>query len=328
MCIRKSTKDFIEKSKQVHGEKYDYSKVEYVNNKSKVCIICPEHGEFWQVAGKHCNAKRGCPVCSNRNRGARLSKEDVLERFRNMHGSFYEYPKFDYDKSEQEIEIICPKHGNFTQTIAAHITGKGCRKCGVEKSANARTKNSTEWFVEEAKTVHGDKYDYSKSEYTGVNEKATIICPLHGEFEQAVYAHLKGHGCKECAYLNNRHVGGYGDKEQYFKDNPDVANCPCDLYLVEFEYEGEPHIKIGITTMGIPARLSNIKRKVGGEVRLIDSYRDTTINCYLLEQMYIKENDENLCTPHKRFKGWTESFTGLSNESAKQIFDNLVQRRI
>lgn len=58
-----TTEQFIEKARQIHGDKYDYSKVEYVNNKTNVCIICPEHGEFWQTPHNHLKGK-GCPICS------------------------------------------------------------------------------------------------------------------------------------------------------------------------------------------------------------------------------------------------------------------------
>lgn len=57
-----TTEEFIEKARKVHVDKYDYSKVEYVNNLTKVCIICPKHGEFWQTPNNHLSGK-GCPIC-------------------------------------------------------------------------------------------------------------------------------------------------------------------------------------------------------------------------------------------------------------------------
>lgn len=63
--MRKSTtQEFIEKAKKIHGNKYDYGKVNYVNNKTKVCIICPEHGEFWQTPRAHICKQHGCPKCN------------------------------------------------------------------------------------------------------------------------------------------------------------------------------------------------------------------------------------------------------------------------
>ena len=60
--------EFISKARKIHGDKYDYSKVEYVNCKVKVCIICPKHGEFWQKPDLHTNKKNGCPLCAKLQR--------------------------------------------------------------------------------------------------------------------------------------------------------------------------------------------------------------------------------------------------------------------
>ena len=78
-----TTEEFIQRARKVHGDKYDYSKVEYVNNRTKVCIICPEHGEFWQAPTNHTDGKRGCPYCN------KLSNEKKIGAFLSENGIRY-----------------------------------------------------------------------------------------------------------------------------------------------------------------------------------------------------------------------------------------------
>ena len=117
--------EFILKSIAVHGDKYDYSKVEYINNRTKVCIICPIHGEFWQTPINHINNKNGCPKCGNNM----ISVEEFIKRARKIHGDKYDYSKVNYINSNTPVCIICPKHGEFWQSPATHLDYSGCPKC-------------------------------------------------------------------------------------------------------------------------------------------------------------------------------------------------------
>ena len=122
---------FIEKAKQIHGNKYDYSKVEYVNTKTKVCIICPEHGEFWMTPKHHLNSC-GCYECGKKNflNKKRFTTKQFIEKARQIHGDKYDYSKVEYINTKTNVCIICPEHGEFWQTPSAHIHLKqGCPKC-------------------------------------------------------------------------------------------------------------------------------------------------------------------------------------------------------
>ena len=135
-----TVQEFTEKAKKVHGDKYDYSKVEYINNKTKVCIICPEHGEFWQTPDSHLRG-RGCRQCSIKSMKdkQRLSTEDFIEKAKEIHGNKYDYSKVDYVNSQTKVCIICPKHGEFWQTPLNHLKGKGCPDCyGNKKFQNRK----------------------------------------------------------------------------------------------------------------------------------------------------------------------------------------------
>ena len=104
---------FIEKSNKKHDNKYDYSKVEYVNSKTKVCIVCPEHGEFWQTPAAHVRGN-GCPECANKKRGKRtVNTENLIEKYQSIHNSKYTYEKTQYIDANTKICVTCPEHGDF-----------------------------------------------------------------------------------------------------------------------------------------------------------------------------------------------------------------------
>jgi len=189
---------FIERAKKLHGNKYDYSKVEYVNNHTKVCIICPIHGEFWQTPMKHLIG-RGCYECSliKRAKSRTSNKEEFIKKARKIHGMKYDYSKVEYVNNRTKVCIICPIHGEFWQTPNMHLNGYGCRKCQYNYIGELFRKK-TDKFIEEAKEIHGDKYDYSKVKYKNDKTKVCIICPKHGEFWQTPRMHLQGQGCPTC----------------------------------------------------------------------------------------------------------------------------------
>lgn len=164
------TRDFIEKAVKVHGDEYDYSKVNYVNAKTKIVIICREHGEFLQTPAGHLSG-RGCPICRyiKSSSASRKTKEQFIKDAKNVHGDKYDYSKVDYKNNRTEVCIVCPTHGEFWQRPDKHILrGQGCPHC----SGNAKRDIGS--FIEDAKKVHGDKYDYSKSIYNGIHEKLCI----------------------------------------------------------------------------------------------------------------------------------------------------------
>lgn len=208
-----SYEEFLKRSKKVHGDKYDYSKVKYVNGKTKVCIICPEHGEFWQTASCHLSGQ-GCPKCGliKRAQSKRETKETFIEKAIKTHGNKYDYSKVAYEIGKKKVCIICPEHGEFWQAPIMHVHGNGCPECGKIKYSNERRK-TTEQFISEAKEKWGEKYDYSKVVYFHAHKKICIICPKHGEFWQEPDNHLRW-GCKHC-----RESSLEKDIENFLKEN-------------------------------------------------------------------------------------------------------------
>lgn len=160
-----------------------------------------------------------------------------IDKARTMHGDKYDYSLVDYKTVDDKVDIICPTHGLFHQTPYKHINSKyGCALCAKSSSAVAR-KSNTEEFIKKAKAVHGDKYSYSKTLYSSAKDKLTIICPVHGEFEQLASGHLSGYGCKECTSYGKGRV---------------PTDKPCSLYYLHLPDLG--YYKIGITSLDIRHR--------------------------------------------------------------------------
>ena len=197
MGKRITKETFIEKGNKIHENKYDYSKVEYKTTHDKVCIICPEHGEFWQTPHSHVSGKSGCPSCAiNR----KMTMDIFLKKAEKVHKNKYDYSNVVLKTVMDKVCIICPEHGEFWQTPNDHVNSKrGCPKC-----AHRSYRKTTEEFIEESKQKFGNKFDYSKVLYERKDKPVCIICPKHGEFWQAPHNHI---GLKQgCPYCTNGHL--------------------------------------------------------------------------------------------------------------------------
>jgi len=199
---KKTTDEFIQEAKDVHGDLYDYSKVEYTTNKNKVLIIDPEYGKFWQTPSHHLN-KQGHPLRGRKHTSdkQRDTLREFIKKARAIHGDLYDYSKTEYNGTNNKILIVDPEYGEFWQLAGNHLSGQGHPNRGVESARKARTKTQKE-FLYKAQLVHGDLYDYSKTKYTGARNKVTIICRKHGDFQQVTYSHTSGRGCPKCVGKN------------------------------------------------------------------------------------------------------------------------------
>jgi hypothetical protein len=183
----KTTEDFIKLSKEIHGNKYDYSKSIYVSAKKMVLIICPTHGEFFQTASGHLDGY-GCKKCVGLNR---KTTDEFIVKAQKRHQNRYDYSKSIYISTHKPLIIICPIHGEIKQTPANHYR-YGCFKCFKTH------KYTSEEFIELAIKKHNSKYDYSKVVYEKTNMPIKIICKIHGEFIQLPMTHLRGSNCPHC----------------------------------------------------------------------------------------------------------------------------------
>jgi very-short-patch-repair endonuclease len=235
---------FISKAIKIHGDKYVYSKVNYVNAKTKVIIICKTHGEFTQTPSNHLN-RHNCQKCANNFKG---NTEIFIEKAKQIHGDRYVYSKVNYVNADTQVLIICKEHGEFTQIPDFHIN----RKCGCPKCSN-NVKLDTQTFIEKAIKIHGDKYVYSKVNYINSITPVLIICKKHGEFIQIPDIHIyQKCGCPSC--INKTEFKFYEKiKEIYptIKRQYKVEWCknklrlPYDFVIEDYniiiELDGEQH---------------------------------------------------------------------------------------
>jgi len=349
------TETFIKKARWVHGDKYDYGEVGYVNKVTKVKIVCREHGEFYQWPGNHCNHGQGCPKCSGKKV---VDKISFIAEASKLHSGKYDYSEVDYVNSQTKVKIQCPLHGEFGQVPNSHLSGRGCPYCGGTKKSNLdefvekaikkyghrfdysesnyetnkstisivckrhglffttpdhhlskntenggcqscryeqmqeKTRKDTSWFVHKAKEVHGDKYDYTKSEYVLGRKKLSIICVMHGEFIQEATSHLQGHGCPDCSLENS----GWGQSGYY------GTSEPSNIYILKMD---NSFIKVGLSR-DVRYRMYKIQQESKYTVEKVRSFAGKANDLFELEQKILRRSGLKRFYPEASFGGQSE----------------------
>lgn len=264
-----TTDKFTYKASLKHKGVYDYSKVVYINNRTKVTIVCPTHGDFEQAPRNHLVGS-GCQKCgliTSANKHLKTTEEWVLKA-KAVHGNRYSYNKVDYKNNVVKVIITCPAHGDFEQKPASHINGRGCKKCAIASSHQMNPK-STEAFIQEGSKTHNGFYTYDKVVYERSDKKVIITCPVHGDFEQMPSNHIRGNGCPNCA--------GYGF-------NPDK---PAILYYLRITTnDGQVLYKVGVTNRTVNERFSLV------DLSKIEIIKQKSYECgreaYVIEQEILK----------------------------------------
>jgi hypothetical protein len=232
----------IDKCNKFHNNKYDYSLVEYINKKTKIKIICPEHGIFEQTPKQHYS--HGCRFCSSIKNGSinKTTLSVFIDKSNIIHNNKYDYTLINMlNNLNEKIQIVCPIHGMFEQVAYRHLNGSICSKC---KSDNRKNKS----FIDDANRIHNNKYDYSLVEYINNKTKIKIICPDHGIFFQRPDSHLQGKGCSKCKRQN-------------------ILNC--DLYIIKDDIN--KLIKIGSSNR-LQNRLIDLKHSINNELYISDQF--------------------------------------------------------
>ena len=219
---------FIKKSKEKFGDRFDYSKVEYIDSKTPVTLICKEHGEFTIDMYKHLRSKDG--YCDKRKEYKRvsngiLSTDYIIKRCQYIYGDKYDYSKIEYkggNSKTELVEIICPIHGSFFKKYE-HISKMdcGCPKCSKERAKEKKKLNDIisngKKFIERSKKKFGDKFDYSEVEYINFKTPVTLICKEHGiKFNVTPSNHFNTvfGGCEKCY---NEYIDSTRSKKINFK---------------------------------------------------------------------------------------------------------------
>lgn len=243
------TQIFIEKARAVHGDRYDYSRAVYVRSKDKVIITCAKHSDFEQTPSDHLRGY-GCSRCGNESMAVKKSqeaKDNFVEKARDKHGNLYDYDRVAYVRARDKVTITCKRHGDFQQTPNHHLKGYGCVKCGFESMAIKQAQEAKDGFIEKARAVHGDRYDYSEAVYVIHSEKVIITCAKHGAFEQTPNVHLNDHGCPTC---------------------PARHDQPTNLYLM---YNGLGRVKVGYA-IDLNRRISELNSNAPFKAELLETW--------------------------------------------------------
>lgn len=197
-----TTEQFIQKATEIHRSYYDYSRTEYINGKIKVEVLCPKHGSFLQLPSSHLNGC-GCLLCgrTKTKKARKLNTLTFTKRSKQIHNNKYSYERVIYTNNSTKVDIFCKRcQRYFFQTPNSHLLGQGCPTCGREQCHKSK-RLTTEDFIERAIETHKDFYDYTKTTYKRNDKRITITCPIHGDFTQEAYSHLRGHGCHACSKL-------------------------------------------------------------------------------------------------------------------------------
>ena len=244
----KSPEQFLKECEKVNKGRYDLSKVVYSGAHEKITLICPNHGEFEMAANDFLKG-RGCRECSYEERGKekQLPYEDFLRRATETHQGRYEYDESSYTKSSDRLRVKCEEHGWFEQIATSHLAGQGCPRCARNVPL------ATEEFIEQARKVHGDKYDYSITKYDRSHTEIKYKCATHGVVSQSVSNHLQGWGCAKCSpsykKTTETFIGRarevHGDKYDYslvdYKTSTDKVKIICKEHG-EFEQVSNYHL--------------------------------------------------------------------------------------
>ena len=234
--------DVVARFRVIHGDRFDYSLVTSSKSMDKIEIVCTEHGVFKQTVAHHL-VSRGCPECAYES--IRLPLADFIAKSQEVHNYKYSYEKISfYPGYNSKVVITCPEHGDFQQSAGPHMQGKGCRECGTKVSLSKRyTEFTTDNFISKVKAVHGDRYDYSSTEYINTETKVKIICKTHGVFEQRPKCHEAGKGCAKCRNDNTTY-----NFIQKYRDNRELGNKDGLIYILKITGNDESFLKLGITS--------------------------------------------------------------------------------
>lgn len=286
---------FIEKARKLHGNLYNYSQVQYLNNRDFIDIECPKHGMFQQRVSAHLQGY-GCCDCANEKR--KYSTEEFIRRSNLVHNNKYDYSNVSYTHSKTSVRIRCPKHGEFSQIPNMHLLGSGCPLC----SNNVRRLTQEE-FISKCKFVHNEKYDYSKVVYVGCREKVVITCKNHGDFSQIPNSHLNGSGCPYCnASKGERAIENILEQKgiKYIREYklPEIVErFEYDFYLPDrnilIEFQGIQHYK-SIPYFGGEDALAYTKRndRFKRDFARLFKYRLVELNYKQLKFLSTKEFEE------------------------------------
>jgi very-short-patch-repair endonuclease len=228
--------DFKIKANKKHNNKYEY--LDFYGKSKKCNIVCPIHGNFSQLAFRHLEG-RGCQKCGGTSL---MNLDEFINKASKKHNNKYSYPIQEFKNGKSKINIVCPIHESFSQSIESHLTGAGCPKC-----AN-NNKLTIEEVLKKFKELYDNKYSYKINNFINKDSLMTIKCPHHGDFEMRIKYHLNKSGCKKCSIENlaysqeeflvkckNIHDNLYDYSETIYNGMNNVIKIKCYKHGIFFQ---------------------------------------------------------------------------------------------
>lgn len=285
---RSSQESVISKIKEIHGDTYDLSRVEYVSAKVKITLGCKKHGWFEINPNSIFSQKAGCSQCGKeRSEKAKYKPfSEVLKKCKEVHADTYDYSLIkDYKDTRTKYPILCASHGMFLQDFDCHMSGRGCPKCGREKLEASRRLSQEEAY-NRCIEAHGDRYEYPNFTYVNDREKIEIICSKHGLFKQPIISHTRGSGCPSCKFENAK---GVYNKTLAERNKEEWLTIPATVYYIKFTTEDDVFWKVGITTDTVGGRFKYYKIKP----EIISEIETNLYDAVFIEDNIIVKNKEH-----------------------------------
>jgi hypothetical protein len=311
--------EFIKRSNKIHGNKYDYSEVKYINNYTKVIINCLIHGKFTQKPYSHLNGS-GCNKCNINNRKTNVI--NFIKKANILFNNKYDYSLVEYKTALLKVIILCPIHGEFLKTPNKHISRcQGCPKCAIEKRNELKRgisikykgkKISNQDFIKKAFEIHSEKYDYSLIKYISSKIKIDIVCKLHGIFKQAPDKHLSGNGCPKCGNITiskkaAKNPTGWSNLNWVKAAEKSKNFDSFKVYIIKCWNENEEFYKIGRTFLNLNQRFKNFKYNF----KSVSIFDGNALDMFNLESKLKKENRKHSYIPKIKFNGMYECFSKI-----------------
>ena len=284
---------FIEISKNIWGNKFDYSLFEYNGIAKKSIFICKEHNnKIYQICRNHLRKQLVCKLCEAKKNKNKFIKK-ALKKFNNK----YNYDYIDYKNHYSEIKVICKYHGEYITTPSKHLHTNSKNQCPVCLFEIRKNK-----VLKKFKKIHGERYDYSQMDFKRTNKKIKIICNEHGIFYMTPDNHIAGKNCNKCVKYNPKFVKG---KKAY-------------LYLLKINLENDVAIKFGKTHY-LKKRIQTIKRKLKGNLNVLYIYKslDKNINKAESDIKYLLSKERNYIDKKIMKTGFTETIHYNTNNMLK-----------
>lgn len=273
----------------------------FVNYKVKTPVTCPLHGDWYVRPSDHIRGS-GCPSCAHLSvsKARKVTKDNVISRFKKVHGDLYDYKNSEYIDTASHITIECKLHGSFQQIVGVHLKGSGCPECGKKKIGDA-SRDSPPQLLQKCRAVHHDKYQYILTDNDTHNSKVRIECPFHGEFKQKLANHLQGNGCPLCS------ESGFNKSK------------PANLYILKCD----SITKIGISNNHPSKRAKSISNSFGKKFEVVGFINSSDGNLiYNIERELLKILKTLYQQPLESFSGSTECFYNVDLNNLVDIISS------